>query len=210
MAIRGVIFDLDGTLVDSGLDFHAIRHEMGLPFGVPILEALAEIDPGPRLDGCLRILDRHECAGAARATLMPGARELLDRLSSRGVPTGVFTRNNRASTAHVLERLGLRFDCVLTREDGPPKPDPRGLLRICSIWRMPVADVIFVGDYLHDINCGRAAGMRTMLYAPQGMPHYSHLADFCVADFKAADRLFDELLQSGKDTESGQGQPIPE
>ncbi len=61
-----MIFDLDGTLVDSGLDFPLMRREMGLPVGMPILEGLAEIPPGERLDECLRVLDRHECE-AARA-----------------------------------------------------------------------------------------------------------------------------------------------
>ena len=45
--IRGFIFDLDGTLVDSRLDFEAIRRDMGLPSRTPILEALERIAPGP-------------------------------------------------------------------------------------------------------------------------------------------------------------------
>ena len=73
MKIHGVIFDLDGTLVDSGLDFPQMRREMGLPAGMPILEGLAEIGPGERFNECLRILDRHEQEAAERATLMPGA-----------------------------------------------------------------------------------------------------------------------------------------
>ena len=44
--VRGIIFDLDGTLVDSRLDFDAMRHEMGLPTGIPILEGLAAIPDG--------------------------------------------------------------------------------------------------------------------------------------------------------------------
>src|SRR3954470_20937385 len=100
--LRGVIFDLDGTLVDSGLDFDAIRREMSLPVGVPILEALAEIAPGQRLDDCLQILHRHERAGAERAAVMPGARELLDALRERGLEQGLLTRNSRHSTNLVL------------------------------------------------------------------------------------------------------------
>jgi len=203
MTVRGVVFDLDGTLVDSGLDFAAMRREMGLPKRVPILEGLAEIGPGERLDECLRILDRHEREGAERATLMPGAGDLLAELTARDIPQAILTRNSRDCTARVLQRLGLSFPCVLTREDVPPKPDPAGLLKICSIWRAPVAEVIFVGDYLHDINCGRNAGMRTVLFAPNGIPHYSSLADFCVTDFDEAGRLFSRLLTDRTPTRRG-------
>jgi HAD superfamily hydrolase (TIGR01509 family) len=191
--IRGMIFDLDGTLVDSGLDFPLMRREMGLPVGMPILEGLAEIGPGERLDECLRILDRHEREAAERATLMPGAGELLAMLTKRGIDQGILTRNSRQCTSRMLTRLGLAFPCVLTREDGPPKPDPAGLLKICSIWDAHVTEVIFMGDYLHDINCGRNAGMRTILFAPNETPHYSLLADFCVSSFAEAASLIDQV-----------------
>jgi phosphoglycolate phosphatase len=197
VSVRGVIFDLDGTLVDSGLDFPQIRRDMGLPESEPILEALAAIPPGERLEHCLRILDRHEQEAAERATVMPGVRDLLAALDARNVPQAVLTRNSRSSTNRVLTRLGLNFACVLTRDDVPPKPDPAGLLQICSLWNTPVAEVLFVGDYLYDIHCGRNAGMRTILFAPKGAPHYSSLADFCVSDFVEANRLIHQLLLDG-------------
>lgn len=198
MKIRGVIFDLDGTLVDSGLDFPLMRREMGLPAGMPILEGLAEIPLGERLDGCLRILDRHEREAAERATMMPGARELLAALAARNIEQAVLTRNSRLCTRRVLDRLGVSIGCVLTREDAPPKPDPAGLLKICSIWNAHVTEVIFMGDFLHDINCGRNAGMRTILFAPNGTPHYSLLADFCVSTFAEAACLIDQLLMDDR------------
>jgi HAD superfamily hydrolase (TIGR01509 family) len=180
VTIRGVVYDLDGTLVDSGLDFPAIRREMALPEGVPILEALAEIPPGERLDECLRILARHEHEAAERATLMPGAAELVAHLASQNVPQAIFTRNSRRCSTRMLERVGLAFSWVLCREDGPPKPHPAGLLKLCDIWRVDPADVLFVGDYLHDINAGRAAGVRTVLFAPGKLPQYAPLADFVI------------------------------
>ena len=59
---RGVIFDLDGTLVDSGLDFNEIRAELALPAGQPILEAIATMskDDAAR---CQEVLARHELEG---------------------------------------------------------------------------------------------------------------------------------------------------
>lgn len=194
MTIRGVIFDLDGTLIDSGLDFPAIRRDMGLPEGEPILEALGKIPPGEKLDACLQILDRHEREAAERATLMPGVPEFLALLTSHNIEQGILTRNSRRSTNRVLSRLGLSIPHVLTRDDAPPKPDPAGLLAICAQWGAPVGDVLFMGDYLYDIYCGRNAGIQTVLFAPHGLPHYSSLADFCVSSFFDASRLIDRFL----------------
>jgi HAD superfamily hydrolase (TIGR01509 family) len=193
VTIRGVVYDLDGTLVDSGLDFPAIRREMGLPEGVPILEALSEIPQGERLDDCLRILARHEDEAAERATIMPGARELVVHLEAKHIPQAIFTRNSRRCSTRMLARVGLNFSWVLCREDGPPKPHPAGLLKLCEIWHVDPADVLFVGDFLHDINAGRAAGVRTVLFVPGKLPHYAPLADFCISSFAEAERLIDRL-----------------
>ena len=75
MALHGIIFDLDGTLIDSQLDFDQMRSDMDLPPGQPILEALAAVPPGEILNKKLRILREHEFRGADLATLMPGVRE---------------------------------------------------------------------------------------------------------------------------------------
>jgi len=193
VTIRGVVYDLDGTLVDSGLDFPAIRREMGLPDGVLILEALAEVPQGERLDHCLRVLARHEHEAAERATIMPGAAQLVAHLEAKKIPQAIFTRNSRRCSTRMLERVGLTFSWVLCREDGPPKPHPAGLLKLCEIWRVEPADVLFMGDFLHDINAGRAAGVRTVLFAPGNLPHYAPLADFCISSFAEAERLIDRL-----------------
>src|SRR5687767_2360448 len=82
--ICGVIFDLDGTLADSRLDFDAMRREMELPEKLPILEALVRLPP-QQAERCQQILHRHELAGAQRATVLPGAIELLEALKTRGI-----------------------------------------------------------------------------------------------------------------------------
>jgi HAD superfamily hydrolase (TIGR01509 family) len=116
MAIRGAIFDMDGTLVDSSLDFEAMRREMGLAGGLPLLEAIAQASADDA-ERCWAILHEHERRGAQRATLYPGVREFLDTLGQRGLRRAIFTRNSRLSTAATLERLRLEFDPIVCRED---------------------------------------------------------------------------------------------
>src|SRR5204862_6793808 len=115
--IRGVIFDLDGTLVDSRLDFDAMRREMELPPNEPILESLARLEPGHALR-CHEILHQHELAGAERAVLLAGVREVVTTLHAREVRQGVATRNTRGITAATPSRLEVPFGLVLSLDAG--------------------------------------------------------------------------------------------
>lgn len=160
--IRGVIFDLDGTLVDSQLDFAAMRREMCLAEDVPILEALARLVPTDAAR-CREVLLKHELAGAERATLLPGARELCQQLTARGIPQAIATRNSRQITRATLAKLNLRFDPVMTRDDGPVKPDPWPVHNACSLWGVLPEETVVIGDFRFDIECGRSAGSRTVL-----------------------------------------------
>jgi HAD superfamily hydrolase (TIGR01549 family) len=180
MALRGVIFDLDDTLIDSRLDFDAMRREMGFAPGQLILEGIEALPPGPQRDACLEVLHKHERRGAESATMITGARELLAELSERGLAQGILTRNSRAMTSLTLARLALEFSQVVTREDAPHKPDPAGLFHICRAWEVSVDEVLFVGDFHFDLLAGRAAGISTVLYAPEARPDYADEADFVI------------------------------
>src|SRR5262245_19176295 len=162
MRPRAVIFDLDGTLTVPLLDFDAIREEIGLPPGLPILEQLAAVSPGERTRA-EAILQRHESQAIERATLADGCLELLALLRNVKVPHGILTRNTRQAVARFNERFGLHFDAVYAREDGPPKPSPAGAIALCQSFGVRPREVLSVGDYKFDILAGRAAGCRTVL-----------------------------------------------
>lgn len=186
--IRGLIFDLDNTLADSRLDFDAMRREMELPPELPILEALVTLPP-VQAARCQQILHRHELAGAQRATLLPGVAELFQVLESRGLRRAIATRNSRSVATATLARLGISAEIVLTRDCGPVKPDPWAVLHVCETWNTAPRHTVVVGDYRFDIECGRAAGSRTVLlvhpHDPRNYPNteradlvLSSLADY--------------------------------
>ncbi len=181
-APRAVIFDMDGTLTEPLLDFDAIRAEIGLPPGLPILEQLAAGDEALRARG-EEIMRRHERDAIANATLADGCVELLACLDAASVPCAILTRNIR----EVVESFVSKFDlgaafahgggappvlhdesapliiAAYTREDGPPKPAPDGVLHLCRTLGVAPADALVVGDFAFDIVAGRTAGCRTAL-----------------------------------------------
>ncbi len=165
--IDAVIFDLDGTIVEQLLDFDAIRAEIGLPVGKPILETISDLPPAERRRA-QGILVRHEERAADRARLMPGARGIFKYLAERGLPVAILTRNMRRSVETILRRFDLHVDCVVAREDSAPKPHPDGVHRIARALGVEPSRCVMVGDYLFDIEAGRAAGARTVLMKRPG------------------------------------------
>lgn len=157
---RALLFDMDGTLTEPAIDFAALRTEMGIG-ARPILEAMAEMSPAQRL-AAETVLHRHEEQAASASVLNPGCDELIAWVRSKALPTALITRNSRRSAACVLERHGLAFDVLITREDGRFKPHPEPLLIACDRLSVPASSAWMVGDGSHDIEAGLAAGIRTV------------------------------------------------
>lgn len=179
MRRAAVIFDLDGTLTEPFLDFDAIREEIGLPPG-PILESLAALplQERERADGILR---RREWDAARHATLHAGAREAIDDCRSKGFATAILTRNARAPAEHVMTTFGLEVDALWTRDDGPVKPSPEPVWALCRILSAEPRRSWVVGDYLFDLQAGRAAGTGTVLMiGKRDPPSFAELADVVI------------------------------
>jgi HAD superfamily hydrolase (TIGR01509 family) len=157
---RAILFDMDGTLTEPMLDFAAIKREMGIG-EVPILEAMGGMDE----EGKARanaVLDRHETQAAEESVLNAGCEELLQWIHGRRIRTAIITRNSRRCAEIVVGRHGLKFEVVITREEGKFKPDPTPLLRACERLGVPVEEAWMVGDGQYDVEAGIAAGVRTV------------------------------------------------
>jgi HAD superfamily hydrolase (TIGR01549 family) len=190
--VQGIIFDLDGTLVESHLDFDLMRREMELPDGAPVLETILTLDED-RARRCWQILERHEQQGAHRAELVPGVREFLGSVAARGLPQAILTRNGRRFAGETLRKLSLQFDPVMTRDDGPIKPRPEAIWEICKKWALEPSQLVIIGDYRFDLEAGRAAGTRTVLYTRQGAlanRTWAAQADFLLHSFEEAEEFW--------------------
>jgi HAD superfamily hydrolase (TIGR01509 family) len=182
-ARRHWIFDLDGTLTLAVHDFDALRRELGLPLGRPILEALVERPPDEAAD-LRRRLDVLEAELIAATDVAPGAATLLSELQARDCRLGILTRNSRANALATLEHCGLAQHFapahVLGRDEAAPKPDPAGIERLLEGWGASVQSGVMLGDYRFDLEAGRAAGVMTVSVDPEGEHPWAALADHCV------------------------------
>lgn len=191
----GFVFDLDGTLADSRLDFAAMRAETGCPQGTGLLEFIDAMDSAAERQRAFEIIHYHEMTGARAARWIDGAESLLHRLVSAGRAVGVFTRNSREAASAMIASLAIPCDTLIAREDAAAKPDPEGLLKIARRWELPASAMLCVGDYLYDLQAARSAGMRSCLYDPLGNSPHADYADIVVHGFDELARLtFGESL----------------
>lgn len=185
--LKAVLFDLDGTLVDTADEFvpavQTLRAEHGLgPMDAARIRAcvsdgaralvclgleLAEADPDvePRR---LRLLELYAEVLGSAARVYPGVAELLAELADAGVAWGISTNKPRPFTEPLLEKLAIRpapGSVVCPEDVVSRKPHPESLYRNCRELDCAPHEAIYIGDHRRDIEAGRRAGMYTIAAA---------------------------------------------
>ena len=192
--VNAVLFDLDGTLIDTAADFVRIIGKMSREnnWQVPVESDIREqVSAGAsamvqlmlRHNGQMTVsddellafrqqfLDDYEADICVDSCLFEQLDEVLIFLESKQVPWGIVTNKPRYLAEQLLEKMQLHERCtVLVCPDdvSRPKPDPEPMylaLEKLGIPRGGAASVLYVGDHIRDIEAGRAAGMPTILAA---------------------------------------------
>lgn len=188
MAIKGIIFDLDGTLVDSAPDLHVAANRLMAEVGRREL-ALSEVtmmigDGVPKLvERCFeatgaipaaedlaahtrRFLEFYEPHAADLSVPFPGVAEALERLKG-AYPMVVATNKPYAASMEILEKLGvapyLRAVVAGDSIPGVKKPDPRHLQAAMEKMGVAAQETVMVGDNANDVAASRAAGVKVIL-----------------------------------------------
>ncbi|WP_339512648.1 N-acetylmuramic acid 6-phosphate phosphatase MupP [Pseudomonas sp. RL_15y_Pfl2_60] len=183
MRLRAVLFDMDGTLLDSAPDFIAICQAMRVERGLePIAEKLIRdqvsggaramvsvtfgLDPQDAEFEPLRLefLDRYQRHCAVLTRPFDGINELLDDIEQAKLIWGVVTNKPLRFAEPIMQQLGLaKRSAILICPDHVKnsKPDPEPMILACKTLDLDPASVLFVGDDLRDIESGRAAGTKT-------------------------------------------------
>lgn len=154
--LEAILFDMDGTLVVSSYDWPEIRRRLGISGG-SILDELAELSE-PERSRKFAELEEIEMSASHHATEAPGARELLELLHDRGLGTALVTNNTAAAAEQLIRRFDLRFDVVITRDDGAWKPSGEPLRRAADALHVPCERCLAVGDSHFDLEAAIDAG----------------------------------------------------
>lgn len=122
---------------------------------------------------------------ADKTSAAPGAGRLLEQLLRRDARVGILTRNTREIALHTLGLIGLKgyftSDDILGRDEAVPKPHPDGIEKLLSAWGNVPDETVMVGDYLFDLQVGRAAGTATIHVDSSSAFRWPELADLSVA-----------------------------
>jgi phosphoglycolate phosphatase len=200
-----LLFDLDGTLVDTAPDLaratNALRQHHGLEgLDYPTIRAQVSNGGNALVTLALGIDDQHPEHAAARAFLLdtygesvavhsqlfPSLDRLLDGWEAADRPWGIVTNKPRLYAEPLIQALGLSPGVLLCADDLPvKKPHPEPLLEAARRLEVTATDCWYIGDHLRDIQASRAAGMPAIAVA------YGYLEDPREALEWQADHCFD-------------------
>ena len=190
--VRGVVFDMDGTLVASEYDWPAIRAQLGVS-GASIIDELNDLPEPERTERWVELEEIERDASEA-AHLNEGVRELLSTLAERGVKTSLVTNNSEANTARLLERFGLNFDAVLTRDSGLWKPSGAPIEEAMNRLGLPPDRCLVVGDSRYDVDAARAAGSAAICLLNDGARRYEGEVDLRFPNVESLSRYLELVL----------------
>ncbi|MQW93103.1 HAD-IA family hydrolase [Acinetobacter wanghuae] len=191
--MKAVLFDLDGTLIDTAADFIRIIQHMCREEGREVVAAdliRTQVSEGaramvklvyPELDvddpiflaHRQRFLDSYGADIAVDTDLFSGMYSLLEALEAQEIPWGIVTNKPRWLSEALLQALNLTARCavlVCPEDVTKTKPDPEPMYLAAKQIHLAAEDCIYVGDHPRDIDAGRAAGMYTILAAYGYLP----------------------------------------
>ena len=210
----GVLWDMDGVLVDTG-EFHfqawfETLAEHGIPFdrerfratfgmnNAGILAVLLGRTPAPELLAAIsdEKEERFRRAVRGRAQLLPGVLGWLERLAAMGAPQAIASSAPVANIDALVDELGVRayFRAVVSGCDLPGKPDPAVFLRAASLIGVPPERCVVMEDAVTGVEAGKRAGMKVIAVTNTNPAGALKAADLVVERLDALrDDAFDRL-----------------
>ncbi|HOV21598.1 MAG TPA: HAD-IA family hydrolase [bacterium] len=178
--INGVVFDFDGTIIHSFIDFGnmkrriielCIKYNLKPPSkNLPALELIKEVQKNNKENKNItefkreseKIIIEEEIKGMKNAVPYKDILTLIKKLKTKGIKIGIITRNCRKATEIVVKKFSIPYDVFLTRDDVEKvKPSPYHLEKAIEKLGVKKENTIIVGDHYFDILCGRKAGILT-------------------------------------------------
>lgn len=217
MKPKAVLFDLDGTLIDTAPDLllavnHVLNHHhkpsitiekirpfISLGSSAILAEALNIKRDDPRLlELRQQLFNAYQPVLAKHSRLYPGLDSLLAKLKNTGISWGIVTNKPAWLATQIIEQLNLKKDCAVligAESSGISKPRPEGLFLAARHLHLAPQRISYVGDCAHDMLAAKNAGMRAVAvtwgyYLPDSPPQSWNADVICTS----AEELMRELI----------------
>ncbi len=180
--IKGIIFDLDGTLFQLDIDWPALKKRISDEMGgkeINYDELLQTATPG-EANKIIDIIDKTELEGALSGYVLPGVVEVLSEISKH-YKLAVVTRNGKAAAAKALEKITSGYEVIIVARDDVQnlKPHPEAMELALKKLGLAPNEIVVVGDTIHDVEAAKAVGATSIAvhnpaiqFEPPGAGHY--------------------------------------
>ena len=155
--IELALFDMDGTVFESYLDWPMIRKTLDIGLE-DVLESIYEKNDSKNKEK-MRLLEHFEWENTKKTKPKAHFREFLNFLGSRRIKTALITNNNRPNTEYLLNKFNFDFDLVITRETKLWKPNPAPMIFAMSSLHVLISRTVSIGDSRYDIHASQKAGI---------------------------------------------------
>ena len=170
--LRGVIFDMDGTITVPYINWKALRERVGAVPDKTIMQHIESLPPEQSRRANEELL-KAELEAGQKADANEGIVELVEYLRDRDLRLAVATNSHGEAMRTVLQRYRLAFDVTLSRDDGEIKPSSFLIEKALEEMGLPAEEVVTIGDGRYDIEASERVGVRC-IYLTHGNPTLDH------------------------------------
>ena len=196
MKLKGVIFDMDGTVVDVPYDWNRIKAELRTQ-GKPILVYLKSLEE-PEKSEKWRVLEKYEEEATMKAELKRGMREFLNLLREKGIKNALVTNNSQKNVSFLLEKFNLEFDCIICRESGLWKPSGAPFLAALKKLGLKKEECCVVGDSHFDVKAANEAGIPNVFILNEDKERFASMNAEVFSSAKELKKKIGQLLVKGE------------
>jgi HAD superfamily hydrolase (TIGR01549 family) len=182
MNIKAVIFDLDGTITKTSVKFAPYRQEIGT-LEKDVLKYIQTLDVEKQVK-MYNLLADYEYRIQQDCMLNEGFLEIMNFLKEKNIQSGIITRSSRKHANKVIEKLNIPIKVVIGRDDVSPKPSGEPLILMSKLLSVSREKMLFVGDFLWDIQAGKNAGVKTVLLLTSYSKDFAHLSDYVIHNLR--------------------------
>ncbi len=196
MKLKGVIFDMDGTVVDVTYDWDKIRTELNTQ-GKPILVYLNSLKE-PEKSEKWKVLEKYEREATEKARLKPGMRRFLDILNQKGIKKALVTNNSQKNVSFLLEKFNLEFDCVISRESGLWKPSGTPFQAVLEKLGLEKEECCVAGDSHFDIKAAEEAGISNVFILNEDKERFASMPAEVFSSVEELMERIERLFEKGE------------